>query len=305
MRKIIFAMVAMGVSYPAVAQINGGGTIDPYALPVATLLNYNGTLNLAANPTNLRSASLQSPNTGIRNLVLRIFGQSNAQNYGPTCFTIVNGAKLDMLNIYDGGIYAAADPLLGTPTPVGKCGDVATKLGDSLITANLFDRVLIVPGAIGATFASDWDTGVTSRIIPTSTNRLKAKGWTVQTNVTDVILWMQGEQECANGVGAGAYTTSMNSVISKSTAAGFSGTWFIASETWTAGTSCANIETAQAGLVNHPGVWAGPNVDARVGTACTGAVACRQADNTHLSDQGQVDTAADWKAALHLFGAPF
>ncbi|XSC43585.1 hypothetical protein ACF1BQ_037650 [Bradyrhizobium sp. RDT10] len=67
-------------------------------------------------------------------------GQSNAANYGTT-----RHAAREAVDNFDpatGKCFAAADPLLGTD---GIGGSFATRLGDILVQAGRYDRVILVP----------------------------------------------------------------------------------------------------------------------------------------------------------------
>src|SRR5689334_13741298 len=87
----------------------------------------------------LRSLAID---TGIRNLVLLTFGQSNCENVGPSAYVPRNGSAVDNFDFLNGQMYAAADPLLGAATAgIGGPGNIATRIGDLLITEGKFDRV--------------------------------------------------------------------------------------------------------------------------------------------------------------------
>src|SRR6266567_4770217 len=82
-----------------------------------------------------------------RTLIPVIIGQSNSTNAADQNYTVTN-SEIYNFNIYDGGLYSTKDPLLG-------CGcdgahTYATKLADLLRGAGMFDRVILVPIAIGA-----------------------------------------------------------------------------------------------------------------------------------------------------------
>lgn len=289
--------------------IGGGSPVDPnFTFPVPG--NY-GLINSATSGLTLRP---QTVNTGIRNLIIIAAGQSNIVDVAPTAYTPTNPAALDDLNIVDGAIYAAVDPLLGCSLggPVGnQTGHPILRLADALVTANKFDRVIIVPVAIGGTLVADWQSSFPSNRIQAALNRIAAHGIVAGTNVTIIILWGQGESDNLAGTTQVNYTNSLNAVIAASRAAGFNGTWFVAKQTYAAAVS-APVQAAQAAVVNHPsGVWAGANADALVGNVCGAAVnaACRIADNTHWTDAGSysyaIDTTNGWQQALHAFGAPF
>lgn len=259
-----------------------------------------GVVSLNTNLVSLRAQQTLDPS--VRNLVMIVAGQSNGTDITPSVYAPVSTSKIDQLNIYDGGIYNAVDPLLGTSLNSGG-GNPFLRLADSFVTSSLFDRVVLVPIAVGGTAVAWWDILAQSDRIPVAVRRLAAKGLVPGPNVTVVMLWCQGESDGATA--QADYTVSLSSIIAKSRTSGFTGPWFIPVQTWNSGAAAAAVQAAQAAIVNPSlGIYAGPNADALVGTAC-GGVACRQGDNTHFSDAGAASYAAAWKTAMHTYGAPF
>lgn len=233
-----------------------------------------------------------------RNCVLLIAGQSNVSNNFPTPYTPTNSTKVDNLNCYDGGIYSAVDPLLGTARdgPSLGRGNFAGRLADWLINANKFDRVILVPIPVSGSYVADWVSGVASRRFAIAISRMAAKGLT-----PTAVLWGQGENDNFGGTTQAAYTTGLNSVITNARTAGIPAAvpWFIALQTWNSGTTSAAVRAAQTAVVNHSSaIWAGPDAD-------TLGVSLRQADNTHLTDAGAAQYATLWLNALSAYGAPF
>ncbi len=308
-RRIFIALtvlVSLSVYKDSFGRGAGGGSVDPYLLP--PIAPQGGVVNPISQKTSgLTPRALQTVDASVRNLIIIGAGQSNmADSPQASAFSPVNPTKLDQLNIMDGGIYPATDPLLGCSVNSGG-GNPILRLGDALITANLFDRVILASIAIDGTAVSEWETGTYSTRFAVLFKRLAAKGLVAGTNVTVIVLWGQGETDTTNGTGTSAYQTSLNNVIAASRAAGFAGTWFVATQTYNTGTTSSAIQTAQANVVNHgAGIWAGPNADAIIGTTC-GGLTCRP-DNLHFGDNGMpvyVGSVSGWQAALHLFGAPF
>ena len=76
--------------------------------------------------------------------IIVVHGQSNAANYGSARHTAREA--VDNFDPASGKCFAAADPLLGTD---GIGGSFATRLGDILIQAGRYDRVIFVPLARG------------------------------------------------------------------------------------------------------------------------------------------------------------
>jgi hypothetical protein len=247
------------------------------------------------------------------------WGQSNGVNTAPTAVAPTNIANIDNLNIYDGGLYAGTDPLLGpsyaiTAPPGG--GHYLTRLADSLISAGKCDRVVNIPFGINASAIADWDTGTLRGRVEVAVKRAVQRG--IQcgtTNVYCVMLVTLGETDCSNGTSTASYVAGANNVITRATAAGFSGRWLFSKQSYNGTTACSAIQNAQTqnsptGLINNgSGIYLGANADALTGSVCSGSTACRQGDGLHFSDNGNISFATDasngWQQALHASGAPF
>jgi hypothetical protein len=128
--------------------------------------------------------------------------------------------------------------------------------------------------------------------------RIVAAGFGPQTNVTVAIEWGQGETDTILGTSQSAYTVSMNQVISNVKTCGFSGRFFVATETWEAGTVSAGIQAAQAAVVDNITIFASGNIDTLNATN-------RLADNIHLNNTGIASAATLVYNAMHASGAPF
>ena len=90
-------------------------------------------------------------------------------------------------------------------------------------------------------------------------------------------------------------------------AAGFTGKWFVAEQTYFEGAASPAIEAAQASVVDNAHVFHGANADALINNMCGGS-ACRFTGD-HFTDAGVLSYATDpaygWLAALEASGAPF
>lgn len=271
-------------------------------IPFGSVVNVNTT------PVALRS---QTVNPAVRNLIIIAAGQSNATNVAPSAYSPANPLVLDQLNVNDGGIYAAADPLLGCSLndSLGP-GNAFLRLADSFVTAGKFDRVIIVCVSIDATSVAQWQSGFAANRITVALGRLAAKGIVAGVNVTIAVLWGQGETDTGLGTSQVAYTASLNAVIAASRTAGFTGPWFVAKETWDGSAFSAALQSAQtvaspSGVINHgAAVWEGADADSLTGSVCSG-VACRVGGNLHWSNAGSTSYAASWLLQMALYGAPF
>lgn len=304
-KSLIYAgiFLELATTVPRRIRIN---SLDPFPLGESLRSDQPYANNAGYQATGGKTKRSLTINTAIRNLVLIVAGQSNYTNVAPTAYVPTNASVLDNFNVYDGAVYAAADPLLGAgwaytvlggvgtnPSP----GNIGTRVGDLLITNGKFDRVILVPVAIGGTTASDWSTGSMSNRIPTAMRRLLSRGIVPgTTNVTFAIIWGQGESDA--GTSQVNYTSRMNTVIASAAAAGFSGRWFINKQTWIAGAVDANVQAAQVGLPNGSTVFAGADADSL-------NAANRYADNTHFNDAGMAALATLVYNAMHASGAPY
>lgn len=316
MRKwsIAFLCIALGWAQNGFSAPGGTSKPDPYLLPASSLVVPGSPNYPNYNTKAVALRDQQTVSASVRNLILIGIGQSNMANSPQASVYIpANPAALDQFNIGDGGIYAAADPALGTSInnyPAFGGGNPLLRIADALVTGAFFDRVIIASIAVDGAAIADWDptlSGSLSARIPALFARLASKGLVAGINVTVAVLWGQGETDTFNGTTQTAYTNSLTNIINASRTAGFTGPWFIAKETWNGITTSFPIQSAQLGIVNHgANIWAGPDADSIVGTTCSGLV-CRP-DNLHFGDNGMpvyVGNSIGWISSLHAFGVPF
>ncbi len=304
MLKFFSALLFGLLTVAASAQGNGGGSIDKFFFNTSLLLT---PPNLDNNP--LSQTATQTIDTTKTNLILIVAGQSNIASPAPTAFTPVNGSSLFQLSIFDGKIYPALDPLLATNrvliSGTAELGSPALRVADSIVTNAYFQRVYVVSFAVSGTSVADWSTGAENPLLALAVLRIKSKGIVCGgTNTTCVIIWGQGETDNTNGTSQGTYTSSLNTVISNTSAAGFVGHWYVAKQTYNGANSTA-IQNAQAAVVNNTSVFAGPNADSLVGNLCgvSNNAACRNGvDTVHWTDNGSLSYAALWVTALHTGG---
>lgn len=304
MKQLLRYILLLAAS-PAFGQGKGAAALpDPMQLPVIVVPSGRDSL-CCGNEINSKTARNPTINTGIRNLVLILDGQSNVNDNHSTAYVPANPTKIDNLNLFDGQIYAATDPLLGSRNDglsLGP-GNFSLRLADNLITANKFDRVIILIVAIsGAPMASLLGTPGTGRY-NAAYSRLTGRGITPGlTNTTIAILFGHGEGDCAGGTTQGTYSAGLTTTIAAARAAGFTQglvPFFVAKQSWVVGVTCAAIQNAQIGIVNHPtNIWLGPDADTLDATN-------RQADNIHFNATGAAAYASLWQTALAAFGAPF
>lgn len=191
-----------------------------------------------------------------RTAVIVVVGQSNAANHGAGRYAA--RYRVDNFNIYDGRCYRATDPLLGAS---GDGGNFATRLGDRLIYAGLFDRVILAPIAMGGTTVEQWaEEGMFNRRIPVLIRRLFDAGLSA-----DFILWQQGEGNQGMGdVDGRQYRKNLLEVIRTFRRFGVTAPFFVSLTTLCGGphANADNIRAGQRGVVNPlAGIYQGPDTD--------------------------------------------
>ncbi len=191
-----------------------------------------------------------------RTAVIVVVGQSNAANHGAGRYAA--SRRVDNFNVYDGKCYRATDPLLGAS---GDGGNFATRLGDKLIDAGLFDRVILAPIAMGGTTVEQWaEEGMFNRRIPVLIRRLFDAGLSA-----DFILWQQGEGNQGMGdVDGRQYRKNLLEVIRTFRRFGATAPFFVSLTTLCGGphANAENIRAGQRGVVNPlAGIYQGPDTD--------------------------------------------
>lgn len=304
MKNIAAFLLALLLVAPAWSQKMRGATPpDPYLLDDTIFAG-----NAATSPLTIRSATIDPAK---RTLILIAFGQSQASNVLPSLFTPVNSTVVDNFNIYDGADYNVGAAMVGTTNGINSSGtalgpgNVVARLADLFVTNGEFDRVIVVPIAIGGVAISDWSTGHLSAPgiggrFGVAMRRLAARGITpATTGATFAALWMQGETDGVNGTSQAAYQASWATIYAAMLASGYSASSrvFVNVETWINGTTYPIIQAAQVAI---PGgsVFAGANLDTLNATF-------RQSDNTHFNDTGGASAATLMYNAMHASGSPF
>src|SRR5271170_3060469 len=123
-----------------VAFLIGGVVIGAIACKFARLVASQINLTALAPPPRFERPC--DPTAG-KTAIVVVGGQSNAANYGNTRYTAREA--VDNFDPSTGKCFGAADPLLGAD---GAGGNFATRLGDILIQAGRYDRVILVPIAV-------------------------------------------------------------------------------------------------------------------------------------------------------------
>ncbi|MGO7541864.1 sialate O-acetylesterase [Rhizobium ruizarguesonis] len=273
------------------AMIFGGAglALNNFLSPSAYYIYPAGDVITGADPVLDLSGRIEVArgDIGPRTAVIVVIGQSLSVNEVPTPYVPVN-TNIDQLNLYDGKLYRAKDPLLGINVSGGLVTDLRgtwmLRMADKLITAGYFDRVILVPMAVGNTRADQWASEATAPFLFNKINvvalRLRDAGLPCT-----AIMWGQGESDTSAGTSQASYTASMQKVIAEFNHAIPGCPILVAIESYYYGSTSAAVVAAQAAVVNGTTVFAGENVDS-IGSG-------GRYDNTHLNETG-----ADQRATL-------
>jgi hypothetical protein len=230
--------------------------------------------------------------------VFVVIGQSLSVNSIPTPYVPVNQA-IDQINIYDGKFYKAKDPLLGINVSGGTVTDQRgtwmMRMADKLIADGTYDRVILVPMAVGNTRVGQWadpsQAPYLFNIINTVGLRIRDAGLPCT-----AIMWGQGESDTIAHTSQASYASSLQKVIAEFNRAIPGCPVLVAQESYYYGNTSAGILAAQASVVNNTTVFAGENVELIPSSG--------RYDNTHLNEAGAEQRAtlavAALKAALGL-----
>lgn len=256
--------------------MNALGSIkDPYSafIDSGMIRNTNGRI---ARPSRI------NPNE--RTMVFVGIGQSNIAASENSTYTPTNTGKVDNYNLYDGGIYAAQDPLLGTGLYMaGGCW--LSRFADKLIDANICDRVILVPIARGSTTVQDWQpTGFMNVNLIAINNRLASSGLT-----PTAYLWAQGEANRFS-ITREAYRSALSSVIDSVRSQGWNAPWLLGKSTHANNDQDDTIRLAIDDLVNNTNIFAGGDHDTIDNSA--------RYDTVHFNSVGANLAANLWRDAV-------
>lgn len=247
--------------------------------------------------------TVRSPviNPSLKTLVLIITGQSLTCNTVPTYYAPTNTSVIDNANIYDGALYSIGGPLLGntfvpTLSPLA-FGNLSARLADKLVPT--FDRIILMPIAIGSTAVADWATGDLANRFQVAMARLASRGIVPgMAGVTFATVFSLGAQDQANGTSQAAWTASFNIFKANILATGFNGRIFVTQESWNATSTYAPVRAAQAAAVDNITVFSAGDMDTLIDATN------RQA-NAHFTDVGADNASTLIFNAMHASGAPF
>ncbi len=212
-------------------------------------------------------------------------GQSLFANNGESAYTPTNAAKAQQIDIYDGVVYQIKDPVIGASAGAGS---MISMIADKLIDQGVFDRVIIVPIAVGGSGIHRWAPGGDlNHRLAVAIKRVRALGYPLHG-----VLLQQGEYDHQQSTPQATYEALLRNAVESSRGYGYQTPWFIAHSTYVSGVTSSTIRDAQSAVVAaDPLVYDGADTDTLTG-------ANRQVDDVHLTDMGN-DNASDlWVAAV-------
>lgn len=231
-----------------------------------------------------------------RTMVMLSVGQSLETNFsGSPLYTPVSPNVYNW-NIYDRQLYFGAAPLLGTEGPAAlnlAFNDYLCQVADKIIvaTGSKYDRVIIVPIAIGNTTVADWAPGgrYNDRLVRTIKAVIQYLGMPIT-----YVHWGQGQRDNVLNTTTLQYETSFASLkASIQAAAGYNVPIFVTIETEQAFAISTFVQAAQVAVVDNVTVFQASNFDPP-----TFPDTNKQPDGTHLNGSPGSGNAATQEQAI-------
>lgn len=226
------------------------------------------------------------PTANDRTAVLLVVGQSNAANYANHMSTTAFADRV--INYHDGRCYEAASPLLGA---MGLQGEGWTPLGNMLVASGLYDRVVLIPVAVGATALRRWTKGSDlNRVLIQEIKRSQTLY-----HITHV-LWHQGEADLIEMTSSPAYRKMFLDMTHSLREAGLTAPIYVAVTTQCEPNKSASsdnpVAAAQMSLPDvDQNILAGPNTDGAI-------LESDRYDGCHFRKSGTMKFAAAWFEAI-------
>jgi hypothetical protein len=217
--------------------------------------------------------------------IIVVAGQSNAANYGDTRY--VAREPVDNFDPSTGKCFAAADPLLGAD---GAGGNFATRLGDILIQAGRYDRVILVPIAVQGASLSVLDNEEAGRI-----DNVIAKLQAAKLTPTHFVF-EQGEKDAVLTTTSQQYVSLLHQFVERFRAAGYDAPFYLSQTTKCDTAGPKNTEAVRAGQLSAIddalNIRRGPDTD------MIGNDGRNPNDGCHMSGLGTLANAALWAAFI-------
>lgn len=217
--------------------------------------------------------------------VIVVHGQSNAANYGNARYTARQA--VDNFDPSTGKCFAAADPLLGTD---GVGGNFATRLGDILIQAGRYDRVILVPIAVAGASLSVLGNEAAGRI-DNVISKLQAARLT-----PTHFVFQQGEKDAVLTTTPQQYVSLLRQLVERFRAAGYDAPFYLSQSTKCDVADPKNSAAVRAGQLSAVDdaldIRKGPDTD------LIGNDGRNPNDGCHMNELGTLANAALWAAFI-------
>lgn len=217
--------------------------------------------------------------------VIVIHGQSNAANYGNARY--VARKPVDNFDPATGRCFAAADPLLGAD---GAGGNFATRLGDILIEAGRYDRVILAPVAVEGASLSVLNNEQAARI-ENVLAKLRSAGLT-----PTHFLFQQGEKDAMLTTTQAQYVSQLHQLVRRIRNAGFDAPFYLSQSTKCDVVDPKNVAEVRAGqfaAVDHTlNIRLGPDTDVIANDGRN------PFDGCHMNALGTLANAALWASFI-------
>jgi hypothetical protein len=214
--------------------------------------------------------------------VLLVAGQSNAANSQGQRY---QSADDRVINFSEGRCYRAASPLLGADDQKGESW---TLLGTKLVRLGLYNRVILIPAAVGGSSMHRWAPGGDLNTMLMDVIRAVRGHYTITG-----LLWDQGATDFALQTPEDRYRSDLRSLIDQVRAEGVTAPFFITrcsvgGKHWNENNPVAR---AQAALVDNNSIFDGPNTDRDV-------TQLDRYDGYHFAASGQEKWTDTWVELL-------
>ena len=167
--------------------------------------------------SSLGKTPIACPAQDARTAVILFIGQSIQSNTAGQRFVSAHGDRVAAW--FDGKCEIAASPLLGASEAMG---EALTPTGNRLVARGAFDRVVLVPSAIGGTSIARWGAGGDlNRMLA---GVLASVGRTYR--ITHVV-WHQGEDDFSAGLSGADYTRHFHEMLATIRAGGVEAPVFV------------------------------------------------------------------------------
>lgn len=258
--------------------------VDPFALYEYAPSGAGGIVFAGYSTTTGRTPVSAALAEGETTGIFLVVGQSLLANHNGALHS-PSSTKVQNLNPYDGTVYQMKNEVLGASGSGN--GSILPYLGDKLITAGTFDRVIFVPVAIGGSAMRDWEpAGMLFHRLVVAILRAREKGYAISG-----VIFELGQSDQMLGTSQAAWQSSFQRMLDGARGYGFNGPWFVARCSMLSNVTSSTVRAAQAAVVDNVNVFAGPDIDTLTSST-------NRSDGTHLTATGANGSAALWETVL-------